>query len=184
MLNVHDIVVSEVNGPGKRVVVWLQGCDLKCPGCFNEKMHSTKVVKMYSTQELYTAIKKLAETNKCEGVTFSGGEPLQQVKALGILLVFIKKHYPALSIMLYTGYNMTEILESTMKKFVLSRCDIVIVGRYEKEFPSFHPWTGSSNQMVMYMTDRFSEKDAKGKQKVEVLVSKDGTVTKTGFPTN
>ena len=25
---------SEVNGPGRRAIVWVQGCLRKCPGCF------------------------------------------------------------------------------------------------------------------------------------------------------
>ncbi|RME55891.1 MAG: 4Fe-4S cluster-binding domain-containing protein, partial [Deltaproteobacteria bacterium] len=31
---------SEVNGPGRRAVVWVQGCSLGCPGCFNPHTHS------------------------------------------------------------------------------------------------------------------------------------------------
>ena len=30
---------SAVNGPGERAVVWLQGCALHCPGCWNRSTH-------------------------------------------------------------------------------------------------------------------------------------------------
>ena len=30
---------SAVNGPGERAVVWFQGCDLHCRGCFNPASH-------------------------------------------------------------------------------------------------------------------------------------------------
>ena len=30
---------SAVNGPGERGVVWLQGCALHCPGCWNSSTH-------------------------------------------------------------------------------------------------------------------------------------------------
>jgi len=31
---------SRVNGPGARAVIWLQGCSLNCPGCWNPLSHS------------------------------------------------------------------------------------------------------------------------------------------------
>jgi hypothetical protein len=31
---------SAVNGPGERVVLWLQGCDLRCRGCWNPSSHA------------------------------------------------------------------------------------------------------------------------------------------------
>jgi len=30
---------SRANGPGWRSVVWVQGCSLGCPGCFNPQTH-------------------------------------------------------------------------------------------------------------------------------------------------
>ena len=37
---VHSMLPrSAVNGPGERVVVWFQGCDLRCPGCWNPSSH-------------------------------------------------------------------------------------------------------------------------------------------------
>ena len=36
LLNVARwITRSRVNGPGERFVLWLQGCSLRCPGCWN-----------------------------------------------------------------------------------------------------------------------------------------------------
>jgi anaerobic ribonucleoside-triphosphate reductase activating protein len=41
MLRVHSVMeVSRVNGPGRRAVVWLQGCSLHCPGCWNPETHA------------------------------------------------------------------------------------------------------------------------------------------------
>ena len=38
---VHSVLPrSAVNGPGERVVVWFQGCDLRCPGCWNPSSHA------------------------------------------------------------------------------------------------------------------------------------------------
>jgi pyruvate-formate lyase-activating enzyme len=40
-MQVHAVMeCSLVNGPGRRTVVWFQGCKLSCPGCWNEATHS------------------------------------------------------------------------------------------------------------------------------------------------
>ena len=37
---VHGFVpVSRANGPGRRAVLWFQGCTLNCPGCWNQASH-------------------------------------------------------------------------------------------------------------------------------------------------
>ena len=38
---VHAIMpASRANGPGLRCVVFVQGCNLNCPGCFNPWSHA------------------------------------------------------------------------------------------------------------------------------------------------
>ena len=37
---VHGFVpVSRANGPGRRAVLWFQGCNLNCPECWNQTSH-------------------------------------------------------------------------------------------------------------------------------------------------
>ena len=37
---VHGFVpVSRANGPGRRAVLWFQGCNLNCPECWNQASH-------------------------------------------------------------------------------------------------------------------------------------------------
>jgi pyruvate-formate lyase-activating enzyme len=41
LLNLHALWPrSRANGPGVRMVLWLQGCTLGCPGCFNPATHA------------------------------------------------------------------------------------------------------------------------------------------------
>ena len=35
----NKVSQSEANGPGNRTVVWFQGCNLKCSGCWNPETH-------------------------------------------------------------------------------------------------------------------------------------------------
>ncbi|WP_144870864.1 4Fe-4S cluster-binding domain-containing protein, partial [Hyella patelloides] len=39
---------SEVNGPGSRAVVWLQGCQRECDGCFNTDSWSFEINQLIS----------------------------------------------------------------------------------------------------------------------------------------
>ncbi|MBO5120305.1 MAG: pyruvate formate lyase-activating protein [Bacilli bacterium] len=69
-----------VDGPGIRVVVFFNGCKLRCKYCHNPEMW-TKKAENYSPQELVDKIKRYKSYFKDNGgVTFSGGEPLLHSK--------------------------------------------------------------------------------------------------------
>ena len=69
-----------VDGPGIRVVVFFNGCRLRCKYCHNPEMW-TKKAENYSPQELVDKIKRYKNYFKDNGgVTFSGGEPLLHSK--------------------------------------------------------------------------------------------------------
>ena len=69
-----------VDGPGIRVVVFFNGCKLRCKYCHNPEMW-TKKENNYTPQELVDKIKRYKSYFKNNGgVTFSGGEPLLHSK--------------------------------------------------------------------------------------------------------
>jgi pyruvate formate lyase activating enzyme len=69
-----------VDGPGIRVVVFFNGCKLRCKYCHNPEMW-TKKAENYSPQELVDKIKRYKSYFKDNGgVTFSRGEPLLHSK--------------------------------------------------------------------------------------------------------
>ena len=69
-----------VDGPGIRVVVFFNGCKLRCKYCHNPEMW-TKKENNYTPQELVDKIKRYKSYFKQNGgVTFSGGEPLLHSK--------------------------------------------------------------------------------------------------------
>ena len=71
-----------VDGPGIRVVVFLNGCSLRCKFCHNPEMWQ-KGINNTTVEELVNKIKRYKPYFKDNGgVTFSGGEPLLQTKFL------------------------------------------------------------------------------------------------------
>lgn len=71
------------DGPGIRLVIFLQGCKLKCLYCHNPDTIETSGGMEYDPEELVKmAIKMKPYFRKMGGVTVSGGEPLLQSKEL------------------------------------------------------------------------------------------------------
>src|SRR6266516_501050 len=104
---VHSVLPrSAVNGPGERAVVWFQGCDLRCPGCWNPSSHAFDRTRDIPVEEVGAWI---VACRGIEGVTFSGGEPFQQAPELQGLCEYIRVRKPALSIGVFTGYTLREL---------------------------------------------------------------------------
>ena len=68
-----------VDGPGVRIVVFLEGCPLRCIYCHNPENWCITKKKPITPEELVNIIKKYKNYfSDNGGVTFSGGEPLTQ----------------------------------------------------------------------------------------------------------
>ena len=80
---------SRANGPGVRAVIWVQGCTIGCPGCYNAFTHPHEKRTLVTPDTIAEWVSSL---EAIEGVSFSGGEPFEQAKAVRKpLLRFEKK---------------------------------------------------------------------------------------------
>ena len=115
-----------------------------------------------------------------EGVTFLGGEPLQQAPAVLALIDAVKPM--GLSVLLYTGYEPEEY-DATMQA-CHNRSDLLIGGRYVQELRDpFLRWRGSSNQSFTSPTGRYDVNEFDDLQEVEVVIDHEtGQLTVTGYP--
>src|SRR5262249_17170585 len=95
---------SRANGPGARFVVWFQGCTLGCPGCFNPTTHDAAGGRTIALDEL---VGELTRAHGIEGISLSGGEPLQQPEAARALLDAARGL--GLSTLAFSGYTLDEI---------------------------------------------------------------------------
>jgi len=77
---IHSIeTFGTVDGPGIRVVVFLQGCKLRCAYCHNPETWNCDLNNKMSVDEVVNKVLKYKNyISKNGGVTFSGGEPLLQ----------------------------------------------------------------------------------------------------------
>ncbi|AYE33323.1 pyruvate formate-lyase-activating protein [Clostridium septicum] len=82
---IHSIEsMGLVDGPGIRVVVFMQGCALRCLYCHNPDTWKEEGGEEYTPQELVNKIERFKNYFKSSGggVTFSGGDPLRQPEFL------------------------------------------------------------------------------------------------------
>src|SRR6516162_3714972 len=129
-LRIHRFVPrSLANGPGVRAVVWVQGCSLGCPGCFNPETHAFHDDRLVAVDELVAQVCDLGE--RIEGVTISGGEPLQQRPAL---LAFLRRlrAETGLSVLVFTGFTWDEVQRLPDATELLACIDVLIAGRYDE----------------------------------------------------
>ena len=84
MINVHSYEsMGTFDGPGLRLVVFLQGCPFRCLYCANPDTIDVKGGTPTSASEiLQMAVSQKAFFGKKGGITFSGGEPTLQAEAL------------------------------------------------------------------------------------------------------
>ena len=168
-LPIHHISKSEANGPGSRIVLWVQGCHLKCKNCFNPKTHPFTNDRVMDTDEIIEIIHK---DKQITGVSFSGGEPLEYpVEIIDIL----NKMRVGLNSILFSGYTLEEVLKSPLKMAVVRKTDLSILGRYNDSLP--HPYAGKK---FVLTTDAIDLDYFKKSVNVEYQIN--GTqITKTGI---
>lgn len=87
------------NGPGVRVSLFVSGCRIHCPNCFNKEAQCFKYGKEFDSNAELTIIRLLAN-GYYSGLTILGGEPLEpeNIKVLLPFLRNIKMLFPGKSI--------------------------------------------------------------------------------------
>ncbi len=168
---------SLANGPGLRAVVWVQGCTLQCPGCYNPQTHSPHGGRGVTVAELLAEILALPDI---EGVTISGGEPLQQLRPLRRLLQGVRSA-SKLSVILFTGYTWAEIQAMPEHTALLACVDVLISGRYDARQRLARDLRGSANKEVRFLTRRYTPADLSAVPEAEVLITPEGDVLLSGI---
>ncbi len=185
LLNIADVVVgSYTNGPGKRIVIWVQGCTIKCKGCFNKELQP-HISKHLVDPELFAIkIVDLCKKHKCEGITVSGGEPFQQSEALTKFMGVVKDN--DLTITCFSGYKSATLLKSKDLHVIslLKNIDILISGQFNiiNKYPN-RTWFENPDKEVVFLTSAYNLSDSFFDVNIEYIIK--GELTHiTGFSGN
>jgi anaerobic ribonucleoside-triphosphate reductase activating protein len=139
---------STVDGPGRRSVIQVAGCSIRCPGCYVPKTHERENGKPTLIVEIVAEIEK--RSGEHDGVTILGGEPFDQVTGLDKLVKEIKKR--GFNLTIYSGYKLENLLGRENKKIerILKNTDLLIDGEYNRELKNAGEYRGSSNQRLIF----------------------------------
>ena len=192
---IHSFVSgSRVNGPGLRAVVYFQGCTLGCRDCWNPETHAF-AGKERSIADVSDLVVSAHQECALEGVTFSGGEPMQQADALLALIESLRDRLPGLSFGMYSGYSEPELSSGRYRcrselargekqnawRRIRAHLDFAVLGRFAAGQPSILSLRTSANQKLTLFSERYREPEFEPQQ-VEIHIDTQGTVQVTGFP--
>lgn len=137
------------NGPGMRRVLFSQGCLHECVGCFNPSTHSFCDGEL---KDMGILIDEIKNNPILKGVTFSGGDPLEQAEKFAYMAKKIKKL--GLNIWCYTGYTYEYIVENFNNRQgfheLVKNIDVLVDGKFEIHKKNVRlKFRGSSNQRII-----------------------------------
>jgi anaerobic ribonucleoside-triphosphate reductase activating protein len=161
----------------------MQGCTLGCPGCFNPATHPTaggrEIEVSELAAELVAAVTAAADSAApIEGLSLSGGEPLEQAAAAVVLLDTARTL--GLSTLAFSGYSIDEIRDLPDGPEVLARLDVLIDGRYVSTERLATGLRGSANQGIQLLTPRYTRAHVEATPVAEIRIGRAGEVVLTG----
>ncbi len=174
-LNLASIrLCTESEGPGKRIAIWVQGCERRCHGCCNPDMQEIRKNIIVNTEDLIELIQKSMSLDELEGLSFIGGEPMLQAEGLSEIAKWA--HSAGLTVLAFTGYLYEELVGMKNKSVdeLISNIDLLVDGPYMQElYDNERDWIGSKNQKLHYLTQAYEPgiEYEKQEHQMEVLVS-------------
>ncbi len=139
----------ETLGPGKRLVIWVNGCGKCCEGCVSERLRAPsplnelEIVRFLSQYDLRLS----------DGVTFSGGEPFDQPQELEKAVGYLNEK-GVKDILIYTGHTLEELRfkNNPAIDYVLNNIAVLIDGPYVRSLDAgLGNLKGSDNQRILFM---------------------------------
>lgn len=143
-----DTIVPGIGnlGPGRRIVMWVQGCTLACTGCMSPELWQRREENRLEVSAVLARVASLAPGH--DGLTISGGEPFQQAEALTELLQGVRRA-TNLDVLVYSGFTLEELRRgSPAVKAMLGLIDVLIDGRFAEGAGDHRIWRGSDNQVM------------------------------------
>lgn len=151
------------NGDGVRVVLWVAGCTVNCPGCHNQAAQDFNCGQPFDEAALEELMDALGKP-WVMGLTLSGGHPLdpKNIMQCADICQVAKYRYPEKDIWVYTGYTLEDIERGKygdmVQRFFIEDMkpyiDVLVDGPFIEPLRDISlKFRGSSNQRII----RFKE---------------------------
>lgn len=145
------------NGEGIRVSLFVQGCDFRCKGCFNQDIWSFDGGQEWS-DEVKDRFIGLASKKYISGITILGGEPLHpnNIETVAELIHDFKVKHPQKTVWVYTGFTYEHLLENHY--YALVNIDVLVDGQFVNDLKDLTlRFRGSSNQRLISVQESLKE---------------------------
>lgn len=142
-LNYYDTA----NGDGIRVSLFVSGCSLRCPGCFNKESWDFNAGKPF-TKDIKRSIIRTLKKPYISGISILGGEPFEPENTLVLvpLCAEIRKKFKGKTIWIWTGHSYKEIKDTALAQY----CDVIVDGPFIQRLASADiKFRGSTNQQII-----------------------------------
>lgn len=145
-------------GKGNRIGIWLQGCDLGCHNCMSKDLWYINEKSIMSIDTIIQHVIQFSE--KCDGITISGGEPFLQIDNLMKLIIQLHD-FVSNDIILFTGYYEAELKNMFNNQYnqIRDYVSLIIAGRYIEEKNNSIGLAGSCNQEYIICRDEYNIKE-------------------------
>ena len=170
-------------GPGRRLAIWFQGCSFRCPGCVSPETWAFEAPTLPVSELADTLRPRLA---LFDGLTITGGEPLEQPAALEALVRLLKRRQDK-SILLFTGYAFADA--RPLLRALSPALDAVMCGPFEATLPQTLALRGSDNQTLHCLTplgkaefSSYERAAAPRDKRLDAMFDADGSVWLAGIP--
>lgn len=171
---------TRAEGPGLRAALWVQGCTIRCRGCFNPHLWGRRGGTPVEPEDLLQRVPE-----DVEGVTLLGGEPFEQPAALARLAHLVQRR--GQTVMTFTGYWLERLRCSRTPGVadLLAHTDLLVDGPFDVTAPDHQrPWVGSVNQRFHALTPRYTGLVSRLESvpnRLEVRVDPTGAVSVNGW---
>lgn len=186
------LAATEAEGPGRRAALWVQGCRVHCPDCFNPQMWAPRGGFLSDPAGIAAQWVVAARDAGATGVTLLGGEPFDQAAALVPVARAFRD--AGLPVMAFSGYRLESLTEWAKNRAdiadLLALTDLLCDGPYLRQHPdTARPWIGSTNQGIRALTPVYADDvrrivDSGRPDTLEVRIGADGTVSVNGWATD
>jgi anaerobic ribonucleoside-triphosphate reductase activating protein len=121
----------------------------------------------------------VGQQSEIEGITVSGGEPLEQPEGLLQLLTALRTT-TQLSTVLFSGRTLDEIVKMAHGPRILRLVDVLIAGPFVQTQRIARGLRGSANQEVHLLTNRYTAREIANTPPGEICIDPSGDIHVTG----
>ena len=150
-MNYAQILDCDVaNGLGWRVSLFVSGCSLHCPGCFNQEAWDYNYGKPFGCAA-QNKILELLMPDYIRGLSILGGNPTDKENEYELIRFVerVRSYYEdKKDIWIWSGHTYEQLIEA--KDELIPLCDVLVDGPFIQEKKDLTlPFRGSSNQRII-----------------------------------